>query len=177
VRGILDDDLNPDNNNRIQMRRTMGINRNKMELLQAAKNNQVRKRNMYLPPSRRFKYIGKEDEPSESKMAAIQLRTPTTATTSSPPPPKTQPTASKIWKITPLSTSTTRPKTTCTRSPSTVHPSPPIGKKMTADIKLRMASFKETDIKTYDDNISKYSSKAIEVDSPPRSTWSRARRS
>lgn len=33
---------------------------------------------------------------------------------------------------------------------------------MTADIKLRMASFKETDIKTYDDNISKYSAKAIE---------------
>lgn len=149
----------------------MGINRNKLEVLQAAKNNQVRKRNMYLSPSRRFKYIGKEDEPSESKMAATQLRTPTTATTCCPPPPRTQPTASKTWKITPLWTSTTKPKTTCSRSPSTVRPPPPLGKKMTADIKLRMASFKETDIKTYDDNISKYSAKAIEVVPPPRSTW------
>lgn len=34
---------------------------------------------------------------------------------------------------------------------------------MTAEIKLRMGSFKQSDIKIYDENISKYSSKAVEV--------------
>ncbi len=34
---------------------------------------------------------------------------------------------------------------------------------MTAEIKLRMASFKESEIKVYDENINKYSGKAVEV--------------
>lgn len=35
-------------------------------------------------------------------------------------------------------------------------------KKMSAEIKLRMSSFKDSEIKTYDDNISKYSHRAID---------------
>lgn len=34
---------------------------------------------------------------------------------------------------------------------------------MTSEIKMRMGSFKESDIKVYDDNISKFSAKAVEV--------------
>jgi len=34
---------------------------------------------------------------------------------------------------------------------------------MVAEIKLRMASFKESEIKVYDENISKYSNKAVDV--------------
>ena len=34
---------------------------------------------------------------------------------------------------------------------------------MSAEIKLRMSSFKDSEIKTYDDNISKYSHRAIDV--------------
>jgi hypothetical protein len=34
---------------------------------------------------------------------------------------------------------------------------------MTSEIKLRMACFKDSEIKIYDENISKYSSKAVEV--------------
>jgi hypothetical protein len=34
---------------------------------------------------------------------------------------------------------------------------------MAAEIKLRMASFKESEIKIYDENINKYSGKAVDV--------------
>ena len=37
---------------------------------------------------------------------------------------------------------------------------------MVAEIKLRMASFKESEIKVYDENISKYSNRAVEVAVP-----------
>lgn len=38
-----------------------------------------------------------------------------------------------------------------------------LGKKMTSEIKLRMISAKDSEIKIYEENISKYSSKAVEV--------------
>jgi len=34
---------------------------------------------------------------------------------------------------------------------------------MTSEIKLRMTAFKDSEIKNYDDNISKYSHKAVDV--------------
>lgn len=34
---------------------------------------------------------------------------------------------------------------------------------MTSEIKLRMSSFKDSETKIYDDNISKYSKKAVDV--------------
>lgn len=47
---------------------------------------------------------------------------------------------------------------------------------MVAEIKLRMASFKESEIKAYDENISKYSNRAVEVAVPSSSISSKARK-
>ena len=42
---------------------------------------------------------------------------------------------------------------------------------MTAEIKLRMGSFKESDIKQYESNINKYSGQAIQVRTTSCSTF------
>jgi hypothetical protein len=47
---------------------------------------------------------------------------------------------------------------------------------MTSEIKLRMSAFKDSEIKTYDDNISKYSSKAVDVPFLTPRTFSKAKR-
>jgi hypothetical protein len=54
-----------------------------------------------------------------------------------------------------------KPKAIYSKWINTVYFTNNLGKKMTAEIKLRMASFRESDIKLFDEKISKYSSKAV----------------
>jgi hypothetical protein len=48
---------------------------------------------------------------------------------------------------------------------------------MTSEIKMRMGSFKESDIKVYDENISRFSGKAVDVPPNLDRIWSKARKS
>lgn len=102
---------------------------------------------------------------------------PITPTISSQPRLRTQSTAFKIRTTAiPLSRSTKKPKTISSKLANIVPPCSHTEKKMIAEIKLRMASFKESEIKVYDENISKYSSKAVEVPLATYSIFWRARR-
>jgi len=54
------------------MKRTLGISRSKYDVLLNLKCNQTRKKNMYVVWEFSFKYIGKEDDISESNVVFTQ---------------------------------------------------------------------------------------------------------